>query len=148
MPRNAGGAADDARLFMIPDSPYISWASMMIAALIVLDVSTQVGEYHSAVRSSAKWGKDAPALRQVRRSINVAALQVVVVGMVLVAASARLVTHLTEGIDRRMVLVLEGVSRLEASHLVRSYYYEYQDLRKFDEPACKQFHSDDIGSVS
>ena len=63
-------------LFMIPDTS-ISWASMMIGSLIVLDVSTELGEYHNAIQqSNLKWPK------HVKRSINIAALQVVVIGMI------------------------------------------------------------------
>eukprot|EP00579_Thalassiosira_antarctica_P028214 CAMPEP_0202026778 /NCGR_PEP_ID=MMETSP0905-20130828/59814_1 /ASSEMBLY_ACC=CAM_ASM_000554 /TAXON_ID=420261 /ORGANISM="Thalassiosira antarctica, Strain CCMP982" /LENGTH=51 /DNA_ID=CAMNT_0048590095 /DNA_START=8 /DNA_END=160 /DNA_ORIENTATION=- len=42
-------------IFMIPDNPNISWASIMIAALTILDVSTEIGEYHSAIKQSVKW---------------------------------------------------------------------------------------------
>jgi len=99
-------------LFMIPDTS-ISWASMMIGSLIVLDVSTELGEYHNAIQqSNLKWPK------HVKRSINIAALQVVVIGMILIILSARLVINLTQGIDSRMILVLEGISRLEASSLM------------------------------
>ena len=37
---------------MIPDNPNISWASLMISALLILDVSTKIGEFHSV------WSKD------------------------------------------------------------------------------------------
>lgn len=98
-------------LFIIPDSS-ISWASMMIATLIVLDVSTEIGAYHSAIEHCSKYGKDA------KKKVNAVALQVVVIGMALIVLSALLVTHLTIGMDSRMTLVLEGISRLEAAHLL------------------------------
>ena len=47
------------QLYMIPDTS-ISWASMIIGSLIVLDVSTELGEYHNAIRqSSLKWPQHA-----------------------------------------------------------------------------------------
>ena len=100
---------------MIPDNPDISWASIMIASLIVLDVSTQIGEYHTAVKQSPKFGKDA---RRVCKEINVLSLRVVTASMILIAVSALVVTQLTIGMDSRMTMVLEGISRLEAAHLV------------------------------
>ena len=109
-------------IFMIPSSPHISWASMMITALIVLDVGTEIGEYHSAIKRSIRWGKDPRVRRNACKSINIAALQVAVVGMIFIFLSALAVTHLTQGIDGRMTLVLEGISRLEAAHLVRCHY--------------------------
>ncbi|KAL7554784.1 hypothetical protein ACHAWF_018323 [Thalassiosira exigua] len=105
-------------IFMIPDNPHISWASMMIAALIVLDVGTEIGEYHQAINRSAKWGKDARTSRRIRKIVNVATMQVIAVGMASIVLSAMAVTHLTRGMDNRMTLVLEGVSRLEAAQLM------------------------------
>ena len=111
-------------LFMIPQSPYISWASIMIAALIVIDVSTEIGEYHRAVRRSAKWGQgSADAQRRVCNVIDLAAMQTVAAGMTLIVISAAVVTRLTSGMDNRMVIVLEGISRLEAAYLVRALCY-------------------------
>lgn len=98
-------------LFIVPDS-LICWASMMHATLIVLDVSTELGEYHKAIQHGTKWGKDA------KRTINVVTLQVVGIGMFLIVVSSMLVTNLTKDMDSRMVLVLEGISRLEASILM------------------------------
>ncbi len=103
---------------MIPDSPNISWATIMISALIILDVSTEIGEYHAAIKHSIKWGKDARIQRQVCKTVNIVALQVAAVAMSLIFGSAMLVTHLTDGMDTRMALILEGISRLEAAHLV------------------------------
>ena len=88
----------------------------MMASLIVLDVSTQIGEYHSAVKQSSKFGKDA---RRVCKKINILALRVVTACMILIVFSALIVTQLTMGMDGRMTMVLEGISRLEAAHLVR-----------------------------
>ena len=102
-------------IFMIPDNPNISWATIMLAVLIVIDVSTQIGEYHSAVKKSPKWSHDA---RAACKAINIVALRVVTVGMIIVVFSALIVTRLTMGMDSRMVLVLEGISRLEAAYLV------------------------------
>lgn len=90
----------------------------MIAALIVLDVSTEIGEYHRA--TNRKWGKDARTSRYIHKVINIATVQVIGVGMTLIVLSAMAVTHFTRGMDNRMTLVLEGVSRLEASQLVGS----------------------------
>jgi len=87
----------------------------MLAALIVIDVSTQIGEYHSAVKKSPKWSHDA---RAACKAINIVALRVVTVGMIIVVFSALIVTRLTMGMDSRMVLVLEGISRLEAAYLM------------------------------
>jgi len=42
--------------------------------------------------------------------------------MIFIFLSALAVTHLTRGIDGRMTLVLVGISRLEAAHLVRCHY--------------------------
>ena len=91
-------------IFMIPDNPNISWATIMLSSLIVLDVSTEIGEYHAAIKHSIKWGKDARVQRQVCKTVNIVALQVVAVAMSLIFGSAMLITYLTDGMDTRMVL--------------------------------------------
>lgn len=96
---------------IIPDNPNISWATMILAALIVLDVSTEIGEYHSAIRSTFPERRQ----RQARKAVNRVALQVVVIGMTIVIVSALGVSYLTRDMDWRMTLVLEGISRLEAA---------------------------------
>jgi hypothetical protein len=61
------------------------------------------------------------------RLVNIAALEVTIVSLVLLFISTHLVRHYTTGIDGRMIYVLEGISRLEASHLMA--YISYKTPR-------------------
>jgi hypothetical protein len=107
-------------IFLFPQVPILNWATVLISTLIVLDVATEVVDYHQSIARSPHYNKDKKKQQRACKVVNIATLQVVLISLILIYASTHLVTVLTinAGIDGRMIYVLEGISRLEASHLM------------------------------
>ena len=125
-------------IFLLPHIPLLNWATLLISTLIVIDVSTVIADYHVCIsRSISSQYNNATATttttkqkqkqHKANKLVNIAALQITIFSLLIIFLSTHLVTHLTRGIDGRMIYVLEGISRLEASHLMA--YISYKTPR-------------------
>ena len=108
-------------IFLFPQVPLLNLATVLISALIVIDVVTEIVDYHQSIRSSstAYYYNKKKQQKKACSAVNIAALQVTITALILIYISSHIVASFTihAGIDGRMIYVLEGLSRLEASIL-------------------------------
>ena len=127
-------------IFLIPHVPILNWATLLISTLIVIDVATEIADYHKSLdvhynninnpkKKSKKEQQRSTKLTQqkAKKLVNITALQVTTFSLLSIYLSTQLVKRYTSGIDGRMAYVLEGISRLEASHLMA--YISYKTPR-------------------
>ena len=150
-------------IFLIPQVPILNWATLLLSTLIVIDVSTEIADYHHSIMHSPHYNDDnnnnitktkskkeqqhnstklltqQQQQHKAKKLVNITALQITILSLLLIYISTHLVTHYTSGIDGRMVYVLEGISRLEASHLMA--YISYKTPRWIG-----VYHSPELGS--
>lgn len=127
-------------IFLFPTIPILNWATVLISTLIVLDVATEIADYHDSISRSPHYNcrssnsncskndtvekqhqqqQQKQKQRKACEVVNIAAIQVVIVSLLLIYISTTIVSRYTQhGVDTRMVYVLEGISRLESSHLM------------------------------
>uniref|UniRef100_A0A7S4IM34 Uncharacterized protein n=1 Tax=Odontella aurita TaxID=265563 RepID=A0A7S4IM34_9STRA len=91
---------------------------MAIAAMGVIDISADIGEYLRALDAAPQWSRDMKRLREGRKAVFASALQSIICCWALLFASTVTVSQFTKGIDHRMVLILSGLSRLQAATFV------------------------------
>ena len=119
-------------IFLFPQVPLISIATVLISTLIVINVVTEIVDYHQSIRSSSSayyylttknnnsyFNNNKKKQKRACNAVNIAALQVTLTALILIYISSHVVASYTihAGIDGRMIYVLEGLSRLEASIL-------------------------------
>lgn len=102
-----------------------SWATAAIFALLVLDVSTEIGEYFAVVvfyidaRTTRQQDAESKGNRRAvfRRAVVRGSIKAIAVATVALAASGAAVARATrQGLmDWRMVSILEGLGRMEAA---------------------------------
>ena len=128
-------------IFLIPRVPILNWATLLISTLIVIDVATEIADYHKSLdvhynnninspkKKSKKEQQRSTNLTQqkAKKVVNITALQVTIFFLLSIYLSTQLVKRYTSGIDGRMIYVLEGIGRLEASHLMA--YISYKTPR-------------------
>lgn len=100
---------------LLPVAP-ICWGTAAGSIVLLVDVSTALGDYFRAVKDSDQHEQQQKLIQKARSAVTSSALQVMLASFIIVASSAALVTRWTQGLDERMKIVLEGVSRVEAAY--------------------------------
>jgi len=100
---------------IIPESSQFNYATLVLSAVLVLDIAAEIGEYFRALEASAHWTYSSRRLKEGRDAVTQAALHSIAFSSVFTFITATIVTLCTRDMDWRMIHVLEGSSRILAA---------------------------------